>query len=86
MNDIDESALNHVRELKAIRERFLAASTRQAACAALPKLSDANMKSVTESWPPAYDRMLGERARRTKTGPVERIFELVPQGEKIFLK
>ena len=68
MNDIDERTLNHVRELKAIRERFLAASTRQAACAALPKLSDADMKSVTESCPPAYDRMLGDKSATNEDG------------------
>ena len=58
-----------MRELvKAIRDRFLAAPTRQAACAALPKLSDADMKSVTESWPPAYDRMLGDKSATNEDG------------------
>ena len=58
-----------MRELvKAIRDRFLAAPTRQAACAALPKLSDADMKSVTESWPPVYDRMLGDKSATNEDG------------------
>lgn len=68
MNDIDERTLNHVRELKAIRERFLAARARQAAYAALPKLSDADMKAVTESWPPAYDRMVGDKSATNEDG------------------
>ena len=68
MADMWMPEMNGGELVKAIRERFLAASTRQAACAALPKLSDADMKSVTESCPPAYDRMLGDKSATNEDG------------------
>ena len=37
MNNFDEQVLQHVRALKAIREKFLAAPNRKVAMAGLPK-------------------------------------------------
>ena len=63
MNNFDEQVLQHVRALKAIREKFLAAPTRKAAMAALPKLEPEDHAAVVESWPKDYDRILnGESA------------------------
>ena len=63
MNSFDEQVLQHVRALKAIREKFLAAATRKAAMAALPKLEPEDYEAVVEAWPKDYDRILnGESA------------------------
>ena len=63
MNGFDEQILQHVRALKAIRERFLAAPNRKAAMAALSKLAPEDYAAVVESWPKDYDRILnGESA------------------------
>lgn len=63
MNSFDEQVLNHVRALKAIRERFLAAPTRKAALAGLPPLEPEDRAAVVDDWPKDYDRILaGESA------------------------
>ena len=63
MISFDEQVLQHVRALKAIREKFLAAPNRKAALAGLPKLESEDYAAVVESWPKDYDRILnGESA------------------------
>ena len=63
MNNFDEQVLQHVRALKAIREKFLAAPNRKVAMAGLPKLEHEDYAAVVESWPKDYDRILnGESA------------------------
>ena len=63
MNNFDEQVLHHVRALKAIREKFLAAPNRKAALVGLPKLEPEDYAAVVESWPKDYDRILaGESA------------------------
>ena len=63
MNNFDEQVLQHVRALKVIREKFLAAPNRKAAMAGLPKLEPEDYAAVVGPWPKDYDRILnGESA------------------------
>ena len=63
MNSFDEQVLQHVRALKAIREKFLAAPNRKAALVGLPKLEPEDYAAIVESWTKDYDRILaGESA------------------------
>ena len=63
IDSFDEQVLQHVRALKAIREKFLAAPNRKAALVGLPKLEPEDYAAVVESWPKDYDRILaGESA------------------------
>ena len=63
IDSFDEQVLQHVRALKAIREKFLAAPNRKVAMAGLPKLEHEDYAAVVESWPKDYDRILnGESA------------------------
>ena len=63
MNNFDEQVLQHVRALKAVCVWFVAAPSRNAAVAALPKLEPEDYAAVVESWPKDYDRIVaGESA------------------------
>lgn len=63
IDSFDEQVLQHVRALKAIREKFLAAPNRKAALVGLPKLEPEDYAAIVESWPKDDDRILnGESA------------------------
>lgn len=63
MDPFDDYMLKHVRALKAIRERYRAASTKRAVLAILPELSAEDRDAVIGEWPREFDRILaGESA------------------------